>query len=105
VGYVTAQATGGIATLAGLGAAPLAVAFTIGGFVIGFVLQLTALARISAVVAGLAFCLEPVMAALSSAFFLGERLAILQYVGGALVIGAIVGNVALEHRRMARARA
>jgi drug/metabolite transporter (DMT)-like permease len=105
VGYLTAQATGGIASLSGLAAAPLAVAFTIGGFVAGFVLQLSALARISAVVAGLAFCLEPVMAALSSAFFLGERLALLQYVGGALVIGAIVANVALEHRRMSRAPA
>ena len=98
---LAAWATGGLASPAMVASAPLAVAFTIGGFVIGFVLQLAALARISAVVAGLAFCLEPVTAALSSAVFLGERLAALQYIGGGLVIAAIVANVVMEQRRTA----
>jgi drug/metabolite transporter (DMT)-like permease len=98
---LAASLTGGLASPAMVASAPLAVGFTVGGFVIGFVLQLLALARISAVVAGLAFCLEPVMAAVSSASFLGERLALVQYVGGGLVIAAIVANVVLEQRRTA----
>jgi drug/metabolite transporter (DMT)-like permease len=96
--------TGGLASASEMAAAPFAVGFTIGAFLVGFVLQLAALARISAVVGGLAFCLEPVTAALSSAVFLGERLSALQYVGGALVIAAIMANVMVEQRRMARAR-
>ena len=98
VGIAVAAVTGGLVTPAGLMAAPWAVGFTIGGFLVGFVLQLIALARVSAAVAGLAFCTEPVMAALSSALFLGERLGLVQYAGGALVIAAIVANVALDQR-------
>lgn len=105
VGLVTAMATGGLAPPAIVAASWLPVSVTVLGFVVGFVLQLVALVRISAVVAGLAFCLEPVMASVSSAMFLGERLALVQYAGGALVIVAIIGNVALEQRRMALARA
>jgi drug/metabolite transporter (DMT)-like permease len=82
--------------------APLAVGVTIGGFLVGFVLHMMALARISAVVAGLAFCLEPVVAALTSASLLGERLAPLQYLGGALVIAAIVANVLQASARPGR---
>jgi hypothetical protein len=41
-----ALATGGLAAPAALLAAPWAVAFTIGGFVIGFVLHMMALARV-----------------------------------------------------------
>jgi drug/metabolite transporter (DMT)-like permease len=99
VGVIAALLTGGLVPPSGLQAAPLAVAFTIGGFLVGFVLQLLALARITAAAAGLAFCAEPVMAALSSAVFLGERLGLVQYAGGALVIAAIVANVALDQRR------
>jgi drug/metabolite transporter (DMT)-like permease len=102
-GLLAAAFTGGLAGPAMLAAAPFAVAFTIAGFLVGFVLQLAALTRISAVVAGLAFCVEPLMAALSSAVFLGERLHLLQYAGGGLVIAAIVANVVLEQRRMALA--
>lgn len=102
VGLAVAALTGGLATPAQFAAAPFAVGVTVAGFAVGFVLQLAALARISAVVAGLAFCAEPVMAALSSAVFLGERLAWLQYVGGGLVIAAIVANVVIEQRRTAR---
>jgi drug/metabolite transporter (DMT)-like permease len=59
------------------------------------------LTRISAVVAGLTFCLEPVVAAITSAIVLDERLGVTQYAGGALVIGAIMLNVWLESRRRA----
>jgi len=58
-----------------------------------------ALARITASAAGLAFCLEPVVAALTAALVLGERMDPVQYVGGALVIAAIIGNVLVERRR------
>jgi drug/metabolite transporter (DMT)-like permease len=73
---------------------------TIGGFVLGFGFQILALARISASVAGLAFCLEPVVAAITSAIVLDERLAPLQYFGGTLVIVAIIATVVTERRKM-----
>jgi drug/metabolite transporter (DMT)-like permease len=82
-----------------LGLAPDAVAVTIGGYVLGFVFQFAALARSSAVVAGIAFCAEPVVAALASAAMLGERLTALQLLGCALVLAAILTNVAAEQRR------
>jgi drug/metabolite transporter (DMT)-like permease len=80
-------------------AAPIAVAITIGAYVVGFVFQFAALARSSAVVAGIAFCAEPVVAALTSALVLGERLSALQLLGGALVLAAIIANVTAERRR------
>jgi drug/metabolite transporter (DMT)-like permease len=55
------------------------------------------------VAAGLAFCLEPVVAALSSVLILGETLSPLQVVGGALVLAAIVANVVTDRRRQAPA--
>jgi drug/metabolite transporter (DMT)-like permease len=80
-------------------AAPVAVAITSGAYVVGFVFQFAALARSSAVVAGIAFCAEPVVAALTSALVLGERLSALQLLGGALVLAAIIANVTAERRR------
>ena len=74
---------------------------TIGGFVFGFGFQILALARISASVAGLAFCLEPVVAALTSAIVLGERLAPIQYLGGMTVIAAIIATVFAERSNSA----
>ena len=82
-----------------LGLAPVAVAVTIGGYVLGFVFQFAALARSSAAVAGVAFCAEPVVAALASAAMLGERLTALQLLGCALVLAAILTNVMAEQRR------
>jgi drug/metabolite transporter (DMT)-like permease len=85
--------------------APLAVAMTVGGYVFGFVLQFLALARISALVAGIVYCLEPVIAALTSTLVLGEGLAGIQFVGGALVLAAILLNVVLDQPRAAVTRA
>jgi drug/metabolite transporter (DMT)-like permease len=79
-------------------AAPIANLVAIGGFAIGITLQFAALARVSAGPAALAFCLEPVAAASFAALFLGERLAGLQYLGVALVLGAVAANVMREHR-------
>ncbi|HZW47760.1 MAG TPA: DMT family transporter [Microvirga sp.] len=92
-------AAGQLAPPSILALAPFAVAMTIGGYVGGFVLQLLALGRISAVAAGIIFCTEPVVAALSSALILNETLSPLQVAGGALVLAAIMTNVLLEQRR------
>jgi drug/metabolite transporter (DMT)-like permease len=81
-----------------LAAAPYPVAITIAGYLLGFVLQFMALGRISAVVAGIVYCAEPVVAALSSTVILGEVLSPLQYAGGALVLAAIVANILASHR-------
>jgi drug/metabolite transporter (DMT)-like permease len=83
-----------------LAVAPVAVGITIAGYVIGFVLQFLALGRITAVAAGIIYCAEPVVAAVSSALILNEALAPLQIAGGALVLAAIVANVLLEQRRL-----
>jgi drug/metabolite transporter (DMT)-like permease len=83
-------------------AALVPVALTIAGYVIGFGLQIAALARSSAVAAGLAFCAEPVVAALSSAVVLGERLDAVQACGGALVLAAIAASIMLDERPASR---
>ena len=80
--------------------APFAVAMTVGGYLLGFVLQFLALGRITAVAAGIIYCTEPVVAAISSALVLGETLTPLQIAGGTLVLAAIIANVLLEQRRL-----
>jgi len=90
---------GSLAPPAMLALAPLAVAVTVGGYVFGFVLQFMALGRIPAVVAGIVYCAEPVVAAVSSTVILDEPLSPMQLLGGAFVIGAIVLNVLIESRR------
>lgn len=89
-------ATGGVFSIETQINAAMPIWLTIGGFVLGFVFQILALARISATVAGLVFCLEPVVAAITSAIVLGERLQIIQYFGGFLVIVAIAFTMVAE---------
>lgn len=91
--------TGGFLPPQALAVAPLAVAVTIGGYLVGFLLQLLAFRRIAPGNAGLAYCAEPVFAMLTAALVLGERLGSLQYAGGGLVIVAIAINVILEQKR------
>lgn len=79
--------------------AALPVAITIGAYVLGFVMQFMALTRITAVAAGIAYCAEPVVAALAAPLILGETLTPIQILGGTLVIAAIIANVTLESRR------
>jgi drug/metabolite transporter (DMT)-like permease len=93
-------AAGQLAPPSTLALAPFAVAMTIGGYIVGFVLQFLALGRITAVAAGIIYCAEPVVAALSSALILNETLAPLQIAGGTLVLAAIMANVLLEQRRL-----
>lgn len=101
--FLISLATGQLAGPSILALAPLAVGLTIGGYVFGFVLQFLALGRISAVAAGIIYCTEPVVAAVSSALILRESLAPLQIAGGALVLAAIIANVLLEQRHLKNA--
>ena len=92
-------ATGSLAPPTTLALAPLAVAVTVVGYVVGFVMQFMALGRITAVVGGIVYCTEPVVAALSATIVLDEPLSTTQILGGLLVIAAIVLNVVHESRR------
>ena len=55
-----------------------------------------ALARVGAVVAGMVFCVEPVIAVITAALVLGEALTPLQGLGGACVVAAIMLTVRRE---------
>jgi drug/metabolite transporter (DMT)-like permease len=79
--------------------APYAVAITIGGYVVGLSLQLAALTRIAPTLASLIFCLEPLVSAVGSMTYLGERLDAVQVAGGAAVLAAVVASVLGKPRR------
>jgi drug/metabolite transporter (DMT)-like permease len=96
--------TDGLVSPAILALAPWAAAITIVTFLIAFICQISALARIEAGSAGLIYCLEPVIAALCAAMVLGERLGVLQYVGAGIVMIVVVANL-LHERRMDEKRA
>jgi drug/metabolite transporter (DMT)-like permease len=81
-------------------AAAVPVGITIACYVVGFLMQLASLVRASAVAIGLAFCLEPVVAAVTSVAILGERLSVVQIGGGLVVLAAIVANVLADGRRI-----
>jgi drug/metabolite transporter (DMT)-like permease len=89
---------GGLNAPGDLALAALAAGLSVAGYIVGFALQLAALARTSAVVAGIAYCAEPLVSALGSAAILGESLTGVQWLGGAIVVAAIVANVVREHR-------
>ena len=91
-------AAGNLAPPSNMLLAPYAVAMTVGGYVIGFALQFVALVRIPAVAAGIIYCAEPVVAALSSTLILNEGLSPVQFLGGGLVVAAIVANVLVGAR-------
>jgi len=97
IGAVTDQ----LASPTALALAPVAVAMTIGGYVVGFLFQIAALVRLSAAAAGIAYCIEPVVSALASTVVLGETLGPVQILGGALVLAAIVANILLERKTAA----
>ncbi|GGK40967.1 DMT family transporter [Salinarimonas ramus] len=99
-----ALAFGIMAGPADLLAAPIVVVLGTVTFIAAFTLQFLALARASAVVTGLSFCIEPVVAAFGAALVVGERLDALQIAGVALVVAAIAGNVLIERGRAAAQR-
>ena len=78
--------------------APIAIGVTLIAYLVSIALQLGALARLSAVAGGLTFCAEPLFASLFAALLLGERLAPIQYAGGALVLAAVAVNGAMALR-------
>jgi drug/metabolite transporter (DMT)-like permease len=96
---LTMLATVGLPPIDILMLAPWASALTILGYAVGFILQLLALNRIAPVVAGLVFCLEPVTASLCANLLLDEQLAASQYMGGVLVLAAIVINIIHDHQK------
>jgi drug/metabolite transporter (DMT)-like permease len=96
-GWVTGQ----LAPPSSLALAPFAAIVALGSYVFGFLLQITALRRITAVTAGIVYCLEPVVSAATSVAILGEVLSGLQIAGGVLVLAAIVTNIVLERSRAA----
>ncbi|MBZ6075850.1 DMT family transporter [Microvirga puerhi] len=94
-------ATGQLTSPTVLALAPFGVIMTVGGYVIGFLFQIVALGRISAVAAGIVYCIEPVVSAITSTIVLGERIGPVQALGGCLVLAAIVTNILLERSRAA----
>jgi drug/metabolite transporter (DMT)-like permease len=98
---VVGAATDQLAWPTALGLAPLAVFLTIGGYILGFLLQVVALARLSAVAAGIAYCIEPVVSAVASTFVLGETIGPIQILGGTLVLAAILANILSERQTAA----
>ncbi len=65
----------------------------VGASTTAFILQMYAQRHMSAARAALIFCFEPVFAAVTSWLVLGERLSVLQWLGGALIV---VGMVAAD---------
>lgn len=60
------------------------------GTILSFGLYMSGLQRLSATETGIAASLEPIMAAVAAYFFLKVQLTILQYLGGALILLAVV---------------
>ena len=90
---------GGPVPLATLEAASLPVSFTVLFYIFGFALQFRGLRLTSAASAGLIYCIEPVVAVAVAAWLLGERLTLAQYLGGALVLGAVLVGLLSERKR------
>lgn len=62
-------------------------------YIVGVALQFRGLRTISAARAGLIYCIEPIIAVAFAAFLLGERLTLVQYIGGALVFVAVCASL------------
>lgn len=67
--------------------------WTIALFMVAFVLHMRGMRGASPSAAGLVYCLEPVVATLFAAYYLGEVLNTSQYVGAAMVLAGIVTNI------------
>ncbi len=90
----------GVAALAALvepprvawtGSFALALGFTgVGATALALLWQMEAQRHMSSARAALLFCLEPVFAALASWLWLGERLSAVQWLGAALILGAMI---------------
>jgi drug/metabolite transporter (DMT)-like permease len=89
VTVAVAAAAGHMSPPSALSLAPLAVAATALGYAIGFLFQILSLERISALTAGIVYCIEPVVAALGATIILGESFGGWQWIGGAFVLTAV----------------
>jgi drug/metabolite transporter (DMT)-like permease len=83
---IPAAVVTGLPSLETFGGVWFAVALSAAGFYIGFVCQFSAAPHLKPATIGLLFLIEPVVAIISAAVFLGETLKPLQYAGVALVI-------------------
>jgi drug/metabolite transporter (DMT)-like permease len=83
----------GLPAIGTIGGVWLAVALSAAGFYIGFVCQFTAAPHLRPATIGLLFLIEPVVAIISAAVFLGETLKPLQYAGVALVITGLAIDI------------
>jgi drug/metabolite transporter (DMT)-like permease len=101
VAFGFALLNGGITSPAVFTMAPIAILLAMGGYVIGYFMQLMAAQRIPASRASLLFLFEPVVAILVAGFFLGERLSLLQLGGIALILIALAVEILLSSRREA----
>jgi drug/metabolite transporter (DMT)-like permease len=62
----------------------------VGATAVALLLQMRAQREMTSGRAALLFCTEPVFATLASWFWLGERLSLVQWAGGALIVGGMV---------------
>ncbi len=76
----------------------LPIAISAIGFYIGFACQIVAGGLLNPATVGLLFLLEPIVAILSAAVFMDERLLALQYIGIALVISGLALDVWVQSR-------
>ena len=105
--YVLPSSIGGLTELVFL-----VVVVTIFGTLLAFSLYISGLEHLSATEVGIASSSEPIMSAVASYIFLGLVLALTQYVGGALIILAVIlvatrrdqsstrGKTSLKHSRL-----
>ncbi len=90
---VPAAVLTGLPSLETINGVWLAVALSAAGFYIGFICQFTAAPHLKPATIGLLFLIEPVVAIISAAVFLGEMLKPLQYAGVALVIAGLAIDI------------
>jgi drug/metabolite transporter (DMT)-like permease len=76
--------------------APIAILLAMGGYAIGYFLQLMAAQRLSASRASLLFLFEPVVSILTAGLFLGESLSPLQMGGIVLILIALAVEILLS---------
>ncbi len=93
IAFAFALLTGGLTAPSSMLVAIWPLAIVIVTYLLGFLFQILASARISAATAGLLFLLEPVTAILGSVVVLGEHVTHVQMFGMLLVVGALAYDV------------
>lgn len=91
--FLAALLTGGPAGPVALGSALIPVLMIVLTFNVGYILQLKAMRLAPPSAVGLVFTVEPVIAIGTAVLLLGETLVATQYIGAALVLGALALTV------------